>query len=539
MNRLIAQFVRILGGLRGIWSKLLITSATVMIISMALSAGALFAQAPATTVSVRPSVLFIAIDDLRPALGCYGDPLAKSPNIDQFAESAMRFDRAYVQQAVCGPSRTSLLTGLLPDHTRVWHNRNRFRTTRPDHVTLPQLFKQNGYRTLGFGKIFSGNEKELDPISWSEPETLRRKAWRNYLLPRNQGKEKKQAAYEVADVADDAYPDGKLADLTVKTLENLKNNGEPFFLAVGFFKPHLPFNAPKKYWDLYDRKAFELPEEAREPVRLSPKVAFHSHRELGGYKGVPKNEDLDAEQSRVLRHGYYACVSYVDAQVGKVLDALKRLALEQNTIVVIWGDHGFTLGESSRWCKATNFELDTKVPLLIRTPNLAHPGLATTALVEMVDLYPTLGDLAGLNLPTPLDGRSFTTLFGPHNGPRQESREATSKPAESLDKFHYHRDFVLSQFNRPWKSTTPEVMGYSIRTRNERYTRWINWQSRETIAEELYDYSGQRSGAQNATLHGGQLIEQKNTAASQPDLRKRMSDQMDELLASRLKEASE
>ncbi len=539
MNRQVSQPVRIYGRRQAHWSKLWTTSVTGMILSIALGAGVVFAQTPTTTVSVRPNVLFIAIDDLRPALGCYGDPLAKSPNIDQFAESAIRFDRAYVQQAVCGPSRTSLLTGLLPDHTQVWHNRNRFRTTRPDHVTLPQLFKQNGYRTLGFGKLFSGNEKELDPMSWSEPETLRRKSWRNYVLPHNMGNETKHAAYEMADVADDAYPDGKLADLTVKTLKNLEKNGGPFFLAIGFFKPHLPFNAPKKYWDLYDRTAFELPKEAREPVRLSPKVARHSHRELGGYNGVPKNEGLSAEQSRVLRHGYYACVSYVDAQVGKVLEALKRLSLEQNTIVVIWGDHGFTLGEMSRWCKATNFELDTKVPLLIRSPHLAYPGLATTALVEIVDLYPTLVDLAGLNVPADLDGRSFTTLIDPRSAPRQEHREATSIASERVDDFHYHRDFVLSQFNRPWKSTTPEVMGYSIRTRSERYTRWINWQSRETIAEELYDYSEQHSGPQNATLHAGQLIERRNTAASQPALRRRMSNQMDKLLASRLKEVRE
>ncbi|QDT59368.1 Choline-sulfatase [Stieleria bergensis] len=214
-------------------------------------------------------------------------------------------------------------------------------------MTLPQLFKQNGYRTLSFGKVFSGNERELDPISWSEPEVLRRTGWKNYLLPHNQGKGKKQAAYEVADVAEAAYPDGKLSDLAVKTLENLKQGGGPFFLAVGFFKPHLPFNAPRKYWDLYDGAAFELPDELRDPVKLSPEIALHSHRELGGYKGVPNDEDLDVNQSRILRHGYYACVSYVDAQVGKVLDALERLGLGQNTIVVIRGDHGFALGETN------------------------------------------------------------------------------------------------------------------------------------------------------------------------------------------------
>lgn len=461
----------------------------------------------------QPNVLFIAIDDLRPALGCYGDPRAKTPSIDQFAKSARQFNRAYVQQAVCGPSRTSLLTGLLPDHTQAWHNRNRFRETLPNHVTLPQLFKQNSYRTLGFGKIFSGNEKELDPVSWSEPEILRHKGWKNYVLAHNQGKEKKQAAFEAADVADEAYPDGKLANQAVETLEKLKQDGGPFFLAVGFFKPHLPFNAPKKYWDLHDRAAFALPESARNPVMRSPEIALHSHRELGGYKGVPTNEELDAEQGRLLRHGYYACVSYVDAQVGKVLDALTRLQLKQNTIVVIWGDHGFALGEASRWCKGTNFELDTRVPLLMRTPDLAHPGVATDSLVEMVDLYPTLAELAGVDAPADLDGRSFAPLL---RTPHEQGR-----------------DVVLSQFNRPWESTGPKVMGYSIRTRNERYTRWINWQSRKTIAEELYDYSS----SQSAVLNAAHLIEQQNIAESRPELLERMSVHMDGLLASRRKEA--
>ncbi|OUT56567.1 MAG: hypothetical protein CBB71_17710 [Rhodopirellula sp. TMED11] len=481
---------------------------------LCIDVAGLLAEVPLNGAS-RPNVLFIAIDDLRPALGCYGDRLAKSPNLDHFAKNARQFNRAYVQQAVCGPSRTALLTGLLPDHTQAWHNRNRFRDTLPEHVTLPQLFKQNGYRTLSFGKVFSGNERELDPISWSEPEVLRRTGWKNYLLPHNQGKGKKQAAYEVADVAEAAYPDGKLADLAVKTLENLKQGGGPFFLAVGFFKPHLPFNAPRKYWDLYDGAAFELPDELRDPVKLSPEIALHSHRELGGYKGVPNDEDLDVNQSRILRHGYYACVSYVDAQVGKVLDALERLGLGQNTIVVIWGDHGFALGETNRWCKGTNFELDTRVPLLIRTPNLAHPGVAADALVEMVDLYPSLAALAGLEMPAGLDGRSLVPIVH--------------------DPLARGRDVVFSQFNRPWSSATPEVMGYSIRTKIARYNRWIDWQSRETIAEELYHYSG----AKNATRHAGHVIERRNIAANQSGLLERMSDQMDDMLALRRQGARE
>ena len=417
----------------------------------------------------RPNVLFIAVDDLRPALGCYGDQLAKTPNIDRFSTTARQFNRAYVQQAVCGPSRTSILTGLLPDRTRVWHNRNRFREALPNHMTLPQLFKQNGYRTLSYGKIFSGNEKELDPNSWSEPEVLRRKGWKNYLLPHNQGKEKKQAPYEFANVADDAYPDGKLAHLAVETLEKLEKDNQPFFLSVGFFKPHLPFNAPKKYWDLYDPEDFDLPEPVRAPIKLLPKLALHTHAELGGYKVVPKDERLDVQQTRLLRHGYYACVSYIDVQIGKLLDTLRRLQLDQSTIVVLWGDHGFALGETSRWCKGTNFELDTRVPLLIRTPDLGHPGVSTDSLVEMVDLYPTLTSLAGVEPPDGLDGRSFALLL--------------QNPHET------GRDVVLSQFNRPWSSSLPEVMGYSIRTTSHRYTRWMKWSNQTLLSEELYDYN--------------------------------------------------
>ncbi|MEE2938660.1 MAG: sulfatase [Planctomycetota bacterium] len=515
MAQLLAQLFNCFGAFQTTCVNSLTTSAVTVCLIIIQNVGATCTQTPKSYASERPNVLLIAIDDLRPALGCYRDPLAKSPQIDQFAKSARRFDRAYVQQAVCGPSRTSLLTGLLPDHTRVWHNRNRFRETRPDHVTLPQLFKQNGYRSLGLGKIFSGNQAELDPISWSEPETLKRKGWRNYVLPQNQGKEKKQAAFEAADVPDDFYPDGKLANLALKTLESLEQENTPFFLAVGFFKPHLPFNAPKKYWDLYDRTAFELPAASSEPVSLSPDIALHSHRELGGYKGVPKNENLNAAQTQLLRHGYYACVSYIDAQVGKLLAALKRLELDQNTIIVIWGDHGFALGETNRWCKATNFELDTRVPLLIRTPDLVHPGVGTESLVEMVDLYPTLAAVAELEVPMELDGRSFLPLL---NDPHATTRAV-----------------LLTHFNRPWTSTTPATMGYSIRTKNARYTRWLNWKSGQTIAEELYDYSE----LQNVTLQSGHLIERRNTAAIQPALLKRMSHRMDGLLASRRNKASE
>jgi arylsulfatase A-like enzyme len=458
----------------------------------------------------RPNVLFIAVDDLRASLGCYEDTLVKSPNIDRFATTARRFDHAYTQQAVCGPSRTSMLTGRLPDNTRVWHNRNLFRETQPDLVTLPQLFRNHGYHSASLGKIFSGDERELDPASWSEPEILKQQGWRNSALG-GSGGEGKGAAWEAADVPDEGYSDGKLAQLAVEKLSNFKSDGKPFFLAVGFFKPHLPFNAPKRYWDLYDPATFELKDDGQRVKGIS-EHSHHSHRELGGYRDMPKDEHLDAATTRTLRHGYHACVSYTDAQIGKLLAALDELGLAQNTIVVLWGDHGWSLGEKDRWCKGTNFERDTRVPLLIRTPGLKQPGAAAAGLVEVVDLYPTLAELASLPAPQGLDGRSLVPMLTDPQSPGCEA--------------------VLSQFARPFSANTPEFMGYSLRTATHRYTRWINWQSRQTVAEELYDYSTGPS-----TRHEGAFgIEQENIAAQpeQDATRQNLSQQLDKMLSQRI-----
>jgi len=466
-------------------------------------------SAPAFSAEQRPNVLFIAVDDLRTSLGCYGDTLVKSPNIDRFAATARRFEHAYTQQAVCGPSRTSLLTGRLPDNTRVWHNRNLFRDTLPNAVTLPQLFKNNGYRALAFGKIFSGDEQELDPVSWSEPEILKQPGWNNYAL-REEGGQGKGAAWEAADVPDEGYSDGKLAALAIATLTKLKQQETSFFLAVGFFKPHLPFNAPKKYWDLYDPAVFAQPEQTR--VKGAPEIAHHGHRELGGYRDMPKDEHLDAATTRTLRHGYHACVSYTDAQIGKLLAALDQLGLAQNTIVVLWGDHGWSLGEKDRWCKGTNFERDTRVPLLIRTPGLKAPGAAASGLVELVDVFPTLAELASLPAPQGLDGRSLVPMLA---NPQSPGREA-----------------VLSQFARPFSASTPEFMGYSLRTATHRYTRWITWPTRQLVAEELYDYTTGPS-----TRHEGAFwIEEENIAvhAAHSDTRQALSQKLDHMLSQRI-----
>ncbi len=471
----------------------------------------LLLTALASLAADKPNVLFIAIDDLRPSLGCYGDPIAITPNIDRLSTTARQFNRAYCMQAVCGPSRTAILTGRLPDNTGVWHNRNRFRARFPDLVTLPQLFKNNGYHAEGLGKIFSGNSKELDPVSWSVPEVLHRDGWKNYVLPQK-GSGAKGTAFERADVPDDGYPDGKLAKLAVERLEQISRSEQPFFLAVGFFKPHLPFNAPKRYWDLYDPKVFE-PNFTNERTHGAPEFAYPDHLEMGGYTDVPEDEVVTPAEARELRHGYYACVSYTDAQVGKLLRALERLGLDDDTIVVLWGDHGYSLGEAGHWCKDTNFELDTHVPLMVRTPGMAKPGVATETLTEYVDIYPTLAELAGLTPPEGLDGRSFSAALRDPNAAG--------------------RELVLSQFSRPFKPSAPEIMGYSIRTATQRYTRWVDWLSREVLAEEFYDY-GDKAGV---ATKGGFLVEQRNLidSASYAEARDRLRSKMDQTLRSRIR----
>jgi iduronate 2-sulfatase len=460
----------------------------------------------------QPNVLLIMVDDLRASLGCYGDTLAQTPNIDRFAGTSRIFGRAYCQQAVCGPSRASLLTGRLPDNLRVWHNRNLFRSMHPDLVTLPQCFKNQGYHTLALGKVFSGDERELDPASWSEPEIIKQSGWRNSL----QGKSVpgKGSAWEAADVSDEEYPDGKLANLAIEKLGALKSAGNPFFMAVGFFKPHLPFNAPKRYWDLYDPSIFEYQDDGRTVEGVSMH-ASNDHRELGGYRDMPRDEHLDKAMTRTLRHGYYACVSYTDAQIGKLLAALEESGLAENTIVVLCSDHGYALGEKDRWCKGTNFERDTRVPLIIRTPGMKNPGARCDSLVELVDLYPTLASLAALPIPDGLDGQSLVPMLEDPNAPG--------------------RTGVLSQFARPFSPDQPEVMGYSMRTKTHRYTRWVTWPNRNVIAEELYDYSAGPS-VSTSNMH---LVEEKNMASDEQVAGEleQLREHLDQMLEQRIRSA--
>lgn len=431
----------------------------------------------------KPNILFIAVDDLRPDLGCYGVEFVKTPNLDKLAASGTIFTQAYCQQAVCSPSRTSLLTGKRPDTTRVWDLNTHFRDRIPDTVTLPQQFKQHGYHAVGMGKIYHGGFD--DAASWSEPHRRAQSAI-FYALEENRKivEENRRAARELrrqgetvrrpergpateaADVPDEAYHDGAVAAMAVESLQTLSMRDEPFFLAVGFIRPHLPFNAPKKYWDLYDRAQFSLPENYDRGPKDAPPFAGTNWGELRNYSDMPKQGPVPKEQALELIHGYYAAVSYMDAQLGKVLDELDRLGLAENTIVVVWGDHGWKLGEYGLWCKHTNFELDARVPLIVRAP--ARPaGTVSAGLVEFVDIYPTLCDLAGLPIPGDLEGTSFVPLL---DDPNREWKAA-----------------AFSQYPRSHQGR--RLMGYSLKTDRYRFTRWVERRNPENVvALELYDH---------------------------------------------------
>ncbi|MDB4676836.1 sulfatase, partial [bacterium] len=399
----------------------------------------------------RPNVLFIAIDDLRPALGCYDDSVAVTPNIDRLASRGMLFNRAYCQLAVCCPSRLSLMTGRRPDKIRVWDLKTHFRTAIPDVVTLPQHFKNHGYHTQSLGKIYHGSgDPSKDPPSWSaEPKyDFVRDPKLRYASPQNlQGKGLKRSAVEAADVPDSSYTDGVVCNAAIRTLDKLQQTGQPFFLAVGFRKPHLPFCAPQKYWDLYDRMKIPLPGEGRHP-QDAPELATRSWKELEGYSDIPEDGQISTDKIRELRHGYYACVSYVDALVGRLLDELTKSKLAGNTVVVLWGDHGFHLGEQGLWTKANNYELSTRVPLIVSVPGQKQSGLKSAALVEFVDVYPTLADICELDAPQGVEGISFKPLLTNPDQPWKRAAFSQYPRAYNGNRHRGHGDF----------------MGYAVRT---------------------------------------------------------------------------
>ncbi len=411
----------------------------------------------------RTNVLFIAVDDLRPQLGCYGHSRMVSPHIDRLADEGVAFRYAYCQQAVCAPSRASLMTGLRPDSTTIYDLHTPVRKALPDVLTLPQHFKNHGYTSLSLGKIY--HHWSDDKPGWSEDPWHARVS--GYALPRNRALRRYRARIsagnavptEAADVPDDGYPDGATTNHAVELLNGF--GGAPFFLAVGYYKPHLPFNAPKRYWDLYDPDDIDLADNPFKP-KDCPDIAMHNWGELRQYHGMPAHGPLSDDEARHLIHGYYACTSYIDAQVGRLLDELDTLGLADNTVVILWGDHGWNLGEHGLWCKHANFETSVHSPLICRAPGARGNGTQSQALVEFVDIYPSLAELCGLPRPGHLEGTSVVPLLA---DPGREWKTA-----------------AFSQYPRG------QVMGYAMRTRRYRYTEWIHRQTGETRGRELYDH---------------------------------------------------
>ncbi len=460
----------------------------------------------ALTAAEKPNVLFIAVDDLKPSLSNYGDKLAISPNFERLAGQGMTFTNAHCQQAVCAPSRASVMTGMRPDKTRIWDLKTKIRDENPDVVTLPQHFKANGYTAVGVGKIYDfrsvqGHTQD-DPDSWSRPYVIFDKNPNDEFGLINpdyvaEVRAKKQAlrvagdktpikkamggspAYEGTErVGDDAYDDGQIARSGIALIEELAPKEEPFFIAVGFKKPHLPFVAPKQYWDLYSEDQFK-PHYLTERPEGSPEYHHQPGWELrnGSYSGVPllaEKGGIPDETAIQLIHGYYACVSYIDAQLGRVLDALEASGEQDNTIIVLWGDHGFHLGDHGMWCKHTNYEQSTRVPFMIVDPRNKDliAGGQSPASVELVDIYSTLCDLAGLERPEHVDSTSLKPILS--------------------NEYKHVKPAAVSQFPRHYEGR--EMMGYSWRTPQYRYIEWEDTRFREggvagpIIDIELYDY---------------------------------------------------
>ena len=477
----------------------------------------------------HPNILFISIDDLRPELGCYGNEFVKTPNLDDFASDGILFNSAYCQSAVCAPSRASLMLGLRPDSTRVWHLGDEFRKINPEYVTMPQYFSKYGYYTVSIGKIFhnympdsiSWDEPDLRPFPYGEPEHLLRDGETFYVNEESQDIQRtrrdsilaiRKVTYadgwncgpvtEIGRGEDKDYIDGAQTDLAIETLKRIKEKDKPFFLALGYYRPHLPFAAPNKYWNLYDRDKVPMPDNPSRPEG-SPSFSMNSMYELRAYGGTslkahPVDGTIGEDTTRLLKHGYLASVSYVDACVGKLLEAMKEMDIYDETVIIIWGDHGWKLGDLGSWGKMTNYEIDTRVPLIVKagrqegrkakaSPSpVEHseiqgrgPGGGAYAkangLVELVDIFPSLCELAGIPVEDYLQGKSFVPLM---ENPDQDWKEA-----------------VFSQFHRRPKVAHDggRYMGYSVRTRDFHYIQWHTWDNKlkipsDSVTAELYDH---------------------------------------------------
>jgi iduronate 2-sulfatase len=434
----------------------------VSVVALAISAAAIpaAAQPPAAR---RPNVLLIMSDDLNNNLGTYGHAIVKTPNIDRLARRGVRFDRAYNQYPLCNPSRASLLTGLRPDTVRIYELVTQFRANKPDAVTLPQLFQKNGYTAARVGKIYHygvpgqiGTPGLDDPPSWNVAVNPRgvdkdeEPLLTNYTPGRGPGLGS-ALAFHASNARDEEHTDGKVASETIALLES--NKDRPFFIAAGFYRPHCPYIAPQKYFDMYPLARIKVPPVSTESLAQYPQAAFFTQ---------PPNWGLTEQQEREVIRAYYASISFMDANVGRLLDALDRLKLTENTIVVFMSDHGYSLGEHGQWMKQLLFEESARSPLIIAGPGVRAKAAASPRVVEYLDLYPTLADLAGVAPPREIEGRSLRPLL-------QQPDAAWNHPA-------------LTQVRRG-NGSDGFFMGYSIRTERWRYTEWDD--SRR--GTELYD----------------------------------------------------
>ncbi len=476
--------------------------------SQLLIAILLFSFQSTTTISAadRPNVLLILVDDLKPALGCYGDTTAKTPNLDRLAAQGLRFDLAFCNQAVCAPSRFTLLLGSHPTSTGLYGLGSELRKVIPDAVTMPQYFSKHGYRTESLGKIFHighGNQGDpdsfqvphfhdkvieyVDPASTDGGQLTREEAYfaneklgQINSLPRG-------AAFEApVDVPDEAYADGRVAVEACRRLQAAKarrnESNTPFFIAVGFARPHLPFSAPKRYWDLHDPQSLPAPATDSPPVN-APKVAGKTNGELINYKPVPQSGIVDQSLQRQLIHGYYASTSFVDAQIGKVVDQLRRLELDRNTIIILWGDHGYHLGDHGLWTKHTNYEQANRIPLFVIAPGITQPNSSTKQLAESVDVFPTLAELAGLptpQVPQAIDGKSLVPVL---RNPDARVRD------------HAYHIFPRNK------------LGRAIRTERYRLVEWKQVGKPAESAElELYDYQTDPAERTNIAAEQPQIV---------------------------------
>lgn len=420
----------------------------------------------AKQITHHKNILFIAVDDLRPQLGCYGHKQMISPNIDALARRGALMERAYCQVPVCGASRASLLSGLYPTQKRFVDFAARKDADAPQVDSLPAWFNKHGYTTVQIGKVY--HHADDDAQSWSEqvPTTIN---WlRDYHDPTHlkliaelearagdKPKRVRGPAYDAGDAPIEAYLDGKVLTDSQLKLQKLAAGSHPFFLAVGFHKPHLPFNCPKQFWDLYDRRTINLADNPFRP-QGAPDSALHNWSELRSYHGIPAKGPLDEDTARTLIHGYYACTSFTDYLVGELLKSLDQTGQRDNTIICLWGDHGWNLGEHGLWCKHANFETSLHSPLLLDGPGI-RPGTRVEGLCEFIDVYPTLCDLAGVPSPSHLQGKSLSSAIAQPN--------------------HYFKEAVFSRY----------YQGESIKTDRYRYTAWYN-SHREIVSDMLYDH---------------------------------------------------